>query len=167
VRGLGVDVVSKRMIGIVSVTVLIFFALETFHLIDVYRADWWPLLLFIFGIMIHLLFFKRGANEEEAFLLLPGGIFVMMAGTFFLNVRDPLFIIASYLLAFAFGLFEWWVFGKQQELKVPMILFASYSLSLFIESAVSLIYLFFIAVVFLVFYIFRYRLLKNERADVQ
>jgi hypothetical protein len=159
--------VSKRTIGIASVTLLIFFAFETFHLINVYRADLWPLLLFISGIIIHLFFFKKGAKREQAFLLLPGGIFVMMTGTCFLNVREPSLISAAYLLAFAFGLFEWWLFEKQEELKMPIIFFTSYSMILFIQSPVSLFYLLFVASIFIAFYIFySYGALKNERADV-
>jgi hypothetical protein len=118
----------------------VFFALETFHIVDVYWPNLWPLFMFLLGVSIHAVYFLRGSPKEMAFLLLPGGLSLSL-GNLLINDGDDYFVCSLYLLGMAFGLFEWQIFGEE-DFSGPVMLIAVLSLiTIMFSNDFSYIYL--------------------------
>ncbi|MCX8045326.1 MAG: hypothetical protein N3A70_00395 [Anoxybacillus gonensis] len=121
---------------------LLFFTLETFHLIQWYDASVWALIVFSFGLIVHIYVFKRGVREHDAFLLLPAAIALWM-GVF------SLFLLhggTMYVLAFTIGLFEWWLFSKEQWLETPLLVCFGCSVVASLEAGEILLFLFILTI---------------------
>ncbi|KIP20258.1 hypothetical protein JV16_02583 [Anoxybacillus ayderensis] len=106
-----------RKTVIAMFVLLVFFTLETFHLIQWYNANVWALIVFSFGLIVHIYVFKRGVREHDAFLLLPAAIALWMGVFSLLLLHGG----TMYVLAFTIGLFEWWLFSKEQWLETPLL----------------------------------------------
>ncbi|MGG3843907.1 hypothetical protein [Anoxybacillus kestanbolensis] len=109
-----------RQTVIAMLALLILFTLETFHIIQWYQASAWPLIVFSFGLIVHIYVLKRGVRKHEAFLLFPAAIALWMGalgfGHYFLLNEGTM-----YVLAFTIGLFEWWMFSDEAWLKTPLL----------------------------------------------
>lgn len=136
---------------------LLFFTLETFHLIQWYDASVWALIVFSFGLIVHIYVFKRGVREHDAFLLLPAAIALWMGVFSFLLLHDG----TMYVLAFTIGLFEWWLFSKEQWLETPLLVCFGCSVVASLEAGEMLLFLF-ILMIGIGAYAYR---TKSERAN--
>ncbi|KIQ94953.1 hypothetical protein LH47_00918 [Anoxybacillus thermarum] len=120
------------------VGIFLFFTLETFHIVQWYRADVWSAVVFSFGLIVHIYVFKRRAREHEAFLLLPAAIALWM-GVF------SLFLLhggTMYVLAFTIGLLEWWALSKEEWLKQPTLFCFGCSVMVSLEAGEMFLVLF-------------------------
>jgi hypothetical protein len=116
----------RKYFILVLLTIGVFFALETFHMVDVYWPNLWPVLMFMLGLSIHVFYFLSGSPKDMAFLLLPGGLSLSL-GNLLINDGDDYFVCSLYLLGMAFGLFEWQIFGEE-DFSGPVMLIAVLSL---------------------------------------
>ncbi|RAK23122.1 hypothetical protein B0I26_10175 [Anoxybacillus vitaminiphilus] len=131
----------------------VFFALETFRIVDVYWANLWPLLMFLLGVSIHVFYFLSGSPKDMAFLLLPGGLSLSLGNLLLGDGKDH-FVCSLYFLGMAFGLFEWQIFGEE-DFSAPIVLTAVLSFIIMFSGGFSYIYLspfFFIGVCCLLLY---------------
>jgi hypothetical protein len=118
----------------------VFFALETFHIVDLYRPDLWPLFMFMLGISIHVFYFWSGSQKEMAFLLLPGGLSLSLGNLLLSDGKDH-FVCSLYLLGMALGLFEWQIFGENEDFSAPVVLSAALAVLIMFSDGFSYIYL--------------------------
>jgi hypothetical protein len=118
----------------------VFFALETFHIVDVYSTNLWPLFMFLLGISIHMFYFLSGSPKDMAFLLLPGGLSLSL-GNLLLSDGDDHFVWSLYLLGMALGLFEWQIFGENEDFSTPVMLSAALAVLIMFSDGFSYIYL--------------------------
>ena len=116
---------SKIKISFAVITIGVFFALETFGIIHVYIMNYWPLLLFLFGVLFHIYYFLNGTPKKFAFLLLPAGIMLSL-GSLFIDIDNHSFIWSVYLLGVGVGLFEWQLFGGE-DFALPIVVMLSLS----------------------------------------
>ncbi|KFZ42946.1 hypothetical protein CS060_01525 [Anoxybacillus flavithermus] len=140
---------------------LLFFTLETFHIIQWYDASVWPLIVFSFGLIVHIYVFKRGVREHEVFLLLPAAIALWMGALAFghyFSLNDG----TMYVLAFTVGLFEWWLFSGEEWLKTPLLFCFGCSVAASLEAGNTFLLLF-ILTIGIGAYMHNE---KNERANV-
>ncbi|MCL9970653.1 hypothetical protein MX569_08550 [Anoxybacillus kestanbolensis] len=139
---------------------LLFFTLETFHIIQWYDASVWPLIVFSFGLIVHIYVFKRGVREHEVFLLLPAAIALWMGALAFgdyVLFHDG----TMYVLTFTIGLLEWWLFSGEEWLKTPLLFCFVCSVAASLEAGDMFLLLFVLAIGILA-YVYH---TKNERAN--
>jgi hypothetical protein len=132
--------VSKIGRYLIFLAIGVFFALETFHIVDIYQTNLWPIVLLVAGLSIHVLYFMNGAPKDLAFLLLPGGI-ALSLGNLLISDGNHYFVWSLYLLGIAFGLFEWQVFGEKEDFSVPIIVVVILSFVFMFYNGFSYFYL--------------------------
>ena len=148
-----------RQTVIAIVALLIVFTLETFHIIQWYDARVWPLIVFSFGLIVHIYVFKRGVREHEAFLLLPAAI-ALWVGAFAFSQYFLPNDGTIYVLAFTIGLLEWWMFSHEAWLKQPLLFCFGCSVVASLEAG-DMFLLLFVLVIGILAYVYH---TKNERA---
>ncbi|AST07767.1 hypothetical protein [Anoxybacillus flavithermus] len=139
---------------------LLFFSLETFHIIQWYDARVWSLIVFSFGLIVHIYVLKRGVREHEAFLLLPAAIALWMGALAFggyVLFHDG----TMYVLAFTIGLLEWWLFSGEAWLKTPFLFCFVCSVAASLEAG-DMFLLLVVLAIGIVAYMYH---TKNERAN--
>ncbi|GAC91386.1 hypothetical protein KN10_1822 [Anoxybacillus flavithermus NBRC 109594] len=139
---------------------LLFFTLETFHIIQWYDASVWPLIVFSFGLIVHIYVFKRGVREHEVFLFLPAAIALWMGALAFgdyVLFHDG----TMYVLAFTIGLLEWWLFSGEEWLKTPLLFCFGCSVAASLEAGDMFLLLFVLAIGILAYMYHT----KKERAN--
>lgn len=150
---------KKAMVAF-GVGSLLLFTLETFHIIQWYRASVWPTVVFSFGLIVHIYVFKRGVREHEAFLLLPAAI-ALWVGVFAFSQYFLLNDGTMYVLAFTIGLLEWWMFSHEAWLKQPLLFCFGCSVVASLEAGEMLLP-FVLSAIGIGAYVYR---TKNERAN--
>jgi hypothetical protein len=148
-----------RQTVIAIVALLIVFTLETFHIIQWYDARVWPLIVFSFGLIVHIYVLKRGVREHEAFLLLPAAI-ALWVGAFAFSQYFLPNDGTMYVLAFTIGLLEWWMFSHEAWLKQPLLFCFGCSVAASLEAGNTFLLLF-VLVIGILAYVYH---TKNERA---
>lgn len=119
---------NKNIIGGLFLIALgAIFLLETAGVIDNIWATMWPIFLLIPAIVFHYLFFIN--KNENAGILVPGGILLVLSGLFFFHTLTGWDSSANtwpiYLFAVAFGLFEFYLFGEREwALLIPVFILA-------------------------------------------
>ncbi|OOE00586.1 hypothetical protein BO219_13040 [Anoxybacillus kestanbolensis] len=149
-----------RQTVIAIVALLIVFTLETFHIIQWYDARVWPLIVFSFGLIVHIYVLKRGVREHEAFLFLPAAIALWMGALAFggyVLFHDG----TMYVLAFTTGLLEWWLFSGEEWLKTPLLFCFGCSVAASLEAGNTFLLLF-ILMIGILAYMYH---TKKERAN--
>jgi hypothetical protein len=132
--------VGKFSKYLIFLAIGVFFTLETFHIIDVYWTNLWPLLMFALGVTIHVFYFLSGSRKNLAFLLLPGGMSLSL-GNLVLSDDNYHFVWSLYLLGMALGLFEWQIFGENEDFSTPVMLSAALAVLIMFSDGFSYIYL--------------------------
>ncbi len=149
-----------RQTVIAIIALLIVFTLETFHIIQWYDTSVWPLIVFSFGLIVHIYVFKRGVREHEVFLLLPAAIALWMGALAFghyFSLNDG----TMYVLAFTIGLFEWWLFSGEEWLKTPLLFCFGCSVAASLETG-DIFLLLVVLTIGIGAYMYN---IKNERAN--
>ncbi|KGX87062.1 membrane protein [Pontibacillus litoralis JSM 072002] len=112
------------MLGILFIVIGSILLLENFGFIH-YGFISWPITLLLTSLGFHIAFFLTGKRPENAGLLVPGGILLILSIYFYIdiltNYQYTTYTWPTIILAPAFGLFELWYFGgRNKGLWVPI-----------------------------------------------
>jgi hypothetical protein len=118
---------KKIMAGMFLIVAGVILLLNMAGIVTFTWGDLWTIGLFIAGIVFHVIFFASSPQKKRAWVLVPGGILLVLSIVFLFNeLTDWKFAGATwpfYLLAVALGLFEFWFFGERDfEMLIPITL---------------------------------------------
>jgi uncharacterized membrane protein (Fun14 family) len=129
---------KKMIAGMILIFAGVILLLNMAGIVTFTWEDLWTIWLLVAGIVLHVIFFTSGAQKKKAWVLVPGGILLVLSIVFLFNeVTDWKFAGATwpfYLLALALGLFEFWFFGKRDfEMLIPITLLTGMGIILLFE----------------------------------
>lgn len=125
---------KKTAAFILIILILLGLSIPIFNFSFLSQLHLWPLLIFILGLVFEVIYFSA---HRLPGLLIPGGILITLSSLFMFEANTNWFFAeytwSIYILAPAFGLFQFYLFGEQTKwlLSLIAILLLATSISFF------------------------------------